>query len=183
MKTSGDKKTYISDIDRQLLRSLPQERLFEIMMFNIRNIWRVDGLYFQGIEKRFDQDAATEVDAEAWATMGTLEAKALKEMLGIKEATVERLMEAIRYTSWTMDHLQKEVKVENGKGILRILNCRTQLARSKKGLPEFPCKRVRHGYLINFVKEMNPGIKCTCARCPPDAHPGEVWCEWHFVLE
>jgi hypothetical protein len=183
MKPSGEKKPYISETDRQLLKSLPQEKLFEIMMFNIRNIWRVDGLYFQGIEKRFGTTAATTVDAETWATMGTLEARALKEILELKEFTVETVMDALRYTSWTMDHLQKEIEVENGKGILKIINCRTQLARLRKDMLEFPCKHVRHAYLINFAKEMNPRIKCICAKCPPDEHVGEVWCEWHFTME
>lgn len=178
------KKPYISEMDREFLGSLSRERLLEVMMFNIRNIWRVDGLYFQGIEKRFGTEVATEIDAETWATMGILEAKALKSMLGIGGgASIEDLMHALRHTSWVLDHLEKEVKVEGGRGVVRIINCRTQVARLNKGLPEFPCKRVRHGYLINFAREMNPKIRCICSRCPPDPHPGEVWCEWHFILE
>jgi hypothetical protein len=175
--------SYISEEDKEVLKSLPEDKLIEVMMFNNRNIWRVDGLYFLGIEKRFGTDAAAETDAEVWKIMGTLEARNLKGILNLKEFSVDTVMEALRYTSWALDQHQKVVTVENGTGILKILNCRTQLARLRKGLPEFPCKQVRHNYLANFAREINPQIQCKCVFCPPDGHSGEVWCEWHFVQE
>ena len=175
--------TYISKEDELLLKSLPEEKLIEVMMFNNRNIWRVDGLYFLGIENQFGTDAAAAIDAGVWNTMGKLEARNLKKILTLKESTVPTVMEALRYTSWALDQHEKVITVENGKGILKILNCRTQLTRLKKGLPEFPCKQVRHNYLANFAKEINPEIQCICVCCPPDQHSGDVWCEWHFVQE
>ncbi len=178
-----DHMSYISEEDEALLKSLPEEKLFEIMMFNNRNIWRVDGLYFLGIEKRFGTDATTEIDSEVWGIMGSLEARALKEILNVKDSTVKTVMEALRYTSWALDQQQKVVTVEDGVGILKILSCKTQLTRLKKGLAEFPCKQVRHNYLVNFAKEINPRIQCTCICCPPDAHSADVWCEWRFVQE
>lgn len=179
----GDSMSYITDEDREILETLPEEKLIEIMMFNNRNIWRVDGLYFLGIEDQFGTEAAAEIDAEVWNIMGTLEAKALKSILNLKDSSVDTLMHALHMTSWALDQHEKVITVENGIGILKILNCRTQLTRLKKGFPEFPCKQVRYNYLSNFAREINPYITCTCVRCPPDEHTGEVWCEWHFVQE
>lgn len=179
----GDSMSYISDEDRDMLEALPRDKLIEIMMFNNRNIWRVDGLYFLGIENRFGTEAAAEIDAEVWNAMGTLEAKALKRILNLQDPSVETLMRALQTTSWALDQQEKIITVENGTGILRILNCKTQLTRLKKGFPEFPCKQVRYNYLSNFVREINPHITCVCVRCPPDEHSGDVWCEWHFVQE
>ncbi|MBU6996405.1 MAG: hypothetical protein HXS41_07395 [Theionarchaea archaeon] len=175
--------SYVSDEDRNMLEALPEDKLIEIMMFNNRNIWRVDGLYFLGIENRFGTEAAAEIDAEVWNIMGTLEAKALKGILNMKDFSVTTLMNALHHTSWALDQHEKIITVENGIGILKILNCRTQLTRLKKGFPEFPCKQVRFSYLSNFAREINPHIMCNCIKCPPDEHTGDVWCEWQFVQE
>ena len=172
---------YISDKDYQMLNALSKDKLIQIMMFNNRNIWRVDGLYFLGIEDAYGTDAAATIDAGVWERMGALEAKTLKKILTVKEPTVAALMKALHYTSWALDQQEKVIAVENGKGILKILNCRTQLTRLKKGLSEFPCKQVRYNYLANFAKEINPAIQCICVSCPPDEHTDHVWCEWHFV--
>ncbi|KYK38246.1 MAG: hypothetical protein AYK18_17615 [Theionarchaea archaeon DG-70] len=175
--------SYISEEDRALLKALPEGKFIEVMMFNNRNIWRVDGLYFLGIEDKFGTDAAAEIDAGVWNIMGRLEARTLKKILNLTEFTVDTVMEALHYTSWALDQHEKVITVKNGTGILKILNCRTQLTRLKKGLPEFPCKQVRHNYLANFAKEINPDIVCHCITCPPGRHSGDVWCEWHFVQE
>ena len=173
--------SYISEEDRALLKALPHEKLIEVMMFNNRNIWRVDGLYFLGIENHFGTDAAAEIDAGVWNIMGSLEARSLKKILQIQDSTVTTVMDALRYTSWALDQQEKIIETKNGKGILKILNCKTQQTRLKKGLPEFPCKQVRHNYLTHFAQEINPRIECICVQCPPDDHPSDVWCEWHFV--
>lgn len=175
--------TYISQEDKALLKALPQEKLLEVMMFNNRNTWRVDGLYFLGIEKALGTENAARIDAEVWNAMGSLEARALKEILDLQDNNMSAVMEALHYTSWALDQQQKEITMKGDTGILKILSCKTQLTRLKKGLPEFPCKQVRHGYLINFAGEINPEIQCTCAVCPPDPHSENVWCEWHFVLK
>ncbi len=172
---------YISKKDYQMLKVLSKDKLIQIMMFNNRNIWRVDGLYFLGIEDAFGTDAAAAIDAGVWNIMGTLEAKTLKKILDLKDTTIDTVMKALQYTSWALDQQEKVITVENGEGILKILNCRTQLTRLKKGLSEFPCKQVRYSYLTNFAKEISPAIQCTCVCCPPDEHAGDVWCEWHFV--
>lgn len=175
--------TYISKADEILLKSLHPDKLIEIMMFNNRNIWRVDGLYFLGIEKMVDTDTATSIDAGVWNIMGTLEARQLKSILCLEDTSVQAVMDTLRFTSWALDQHEKVIEVEDGMGILKILNCRTQLTRVKKGLDEFPCKQVRHNYLTNFASEINPAIRCECNHCPPDSHSGDVWCEWHFVYE
>jgi hypothetical protein len=173
--------SYISKEDEILLKSLSPDKLIEIMMFNNRNIWRVDGLYFLGIEDRFGTTPATEIDAGVWNIMGKIEAKKLKSILNYKDNSIETVMEALHYTSWALDQHEKVIEVKNGVGILKILNCRTQLTRLSKGFPEFPCKQVRHNYLKNFAREINPQVQCVCVQCPPDEHSGDLWCEWHFI--
>jgi hypothetical protein len=39
--------------DRKMLEEMPKDRLLDLFVLHIRNVWRVDGLYFLGIEERF----------------------------------------------------------------------------------------------------------------------------------
>jgi hypothetical protein len=165
--------------DRKMLASLPKEKLFDIFFMHIRNLWRVDGLYFLGIEKRFGTDSATEIDAECWKIVGKLEARELKEMLGIKEINSSSLLEMLRSTSWALYQTKKGTEKTKTSVIFRVTECKIQDARVGKGLDVFPCKKVRFDYLKSFAEELNPKIEVVCKSCPPDKKGG-VWCEWEF---
>ncbi|MDH5494423.1 MAG: DUF6125 family protein [Candidatus Bathyarchaeota archaeon] len=167
--------------DLELLGSMPKDKLLELFFLHIKNLWRVDGLYFLGIEEKFGTGAATEIDANCWKAMGKIEARELKKMLGVKE-NVEALMQTLRNTSWALYQTEKQSEASTEKGTFRVIHCRTQETRINKGLGEFPCKQVRFGYLQSFAKEFNPNMKVVCKMCPPGPHPKGIWCEWEFTL-
>ena len=173
----------VVDKDREMLESMPKDMLFDLIFLHIRNLWRVDGLYFLGIEEKFNTDAATEIDANCWQLMGRLEAKALKKVLKIEGNNISSLMYALRNTSWALDQRDKEVEASATKGVYRVTKCRTQLTRIRKGLGEFPCRKVRFNYLKSFAEEMYPHVEVKCRICPPSEHPAGVWCEWEFKLK
>jgi len=167
--------------DREMLAKMPMEKLFDFFFLQIRNLWRVDGLYFLGIEKKFGTEAATEIDASVWETMAQIEAKTLQKMFKVREnPDVHSIIELLRRSSWALDQPFKTVEISGKKAILSIDRCRTQEARLDKGLSEFPCKRVRFGYLKNFAKALNPRVEVNCIVCPPDKHGKDVWCRWEF---
>ncbi len=169
--------------DRKMLAELPIEKLLDYFFLQIRNIWRVDGLYFLGIEKRFSTEAATEIDASAWETMAAIEAKSLQRMFRIGEnPDLATIVHLLRKSSWAMDQPFKNIDVGDKRATLSIDKCRTQEARLSKGLCEFPCKKVRFGYLRNFAKTLNPKAEVNCLVCPPDKHPKDVWCKWEFAI-
>ena len=172
-----------SEEDRKTLTEMPMEKLLDYFFLQIRNIWRVDGLYFLGIEKKFGTEAATEIDAGVWETMAAIEAKSLQRMLKVEEnpdlATIMKLM---RKSSWALDQPFKTIEIGDKRATLRIDRCRTQEARLSKGLREFPCRKVRFGYLKNFAKTLNPEVEVNCLVCPPDKHPKDLWCKWEFIL-
>lgn len=169
--------------DREMLAQMSPDEVEAFLDLHIRNLWRVDGLYFLGIEERFGTEAATEIDAACWKTMATLEARALKKLYGYGQGSLAELMEALQRTSWSLDQKNKEIEVGEKEAVYRVRRCATQGARLRKGLSEFPCKRVRHGYLEIFAREINPAISMTCRFCPPDPHPDDAWCEWVFTIE
>lgn len=169
--------------DREMLAKMSSERLFDFFFLQIRNLWRVDGLYFLGIERKFGTEAATEIDAGVWQNMAKIEAKSLRRMFHVGETpTIPKIMTLLLRSSWALDQPFKTVNVSKKRASLSIDRCRTQEARLMKDLTEFPCKKVRFSYLENFAKTLNPKVEVNCVVCPPDKHPKDVWCKWEFVL-
>jgi len=168
--------------DKEMLEKLPKDKLIELLFLHIRNLWRVDGLYFLGIEEKFGTEAATEIDVNCWRLLGKLEARELRKTLKIKDNSIASLMYLLRNTSWALYQDGKEVEIKSNKGIFRVTECKVQQTRIRKGLGEFPCQQVRYGYLKSFAEEFNPNVKVTCKICPPNPHPPNTWCEWEFSI-
>ena len=169
--------------DRKMLEEMPRDRLLDLFALHIRNVWRVDGLYFLGIEERFGTEAATEIDAACWRVMGKIEARALRKILGVDQVNPESFIHMLRSTNWALDVIGKEDEVSEDSVIFRVTDCGTQNTRLRKELSVFPCKKVRYGYLEAFAKELDPGIEMNCRFCPPDERPPGVWCEWEFKFK
>lgn len=168
--------------DKEMLGQLSKDTLIELLLLHVRNLWRVDGLYFLGIEEKFGTQAATEIDVNCWRLMGKLEAKELREILQVKDNSIASLMYLLKNTSWALYQVKKEIEIARDRLVFRVTDCRVQQARIRKGLSEFPCKQVRYGYLKSFAEEFNPNIKLNCKICPPSPHPPNIWCEWEFSL-
>jgi hypothetical protein len=169
--------------DRRMLADLPSEKLLDFLFLHIRNLWRVDGLYFLGIEKKFGTEVAAEIDAGVWEAMAKIEAKSLQRMFNVAEnPDVKTIIEFLHKSSWALDQPFKTIEMSANRAVLKVKRCRTQETRLEKGLSEFPCKPVRFGYLKNFAKTLNPKVDVKCLVCPPDKHPKDEWCEWEFIL-
>jgi hypothetical protein len=171
------------DADIELLMQMSKEELIDLFFLQMRNLWAVDGLYFLGIEEKFGTESATQIDTGVWEVMGKIEARRIKDKLGLEAGGLQTFIKALRLTSWSLDLEEKEIVVENHRALFRNTNCRVQNTRVKKGLEEFPCKMVRLGYLRNFAKEFNERIEVNCNVCPPDEHPDNLWCEWEFKIK
>jgi len=167
--------------DYEMLKNLPTEILLNLFHMHIRNLWRVDGLYFLGIEERFGTEAATQIDTDCWKLLGKLEARELKSLLNIGKNDIPTLMYALRNTSWSLYQEEKHVEASPSKGVYRVTKCRVQESRISKAQGIFPCKNVRFSYIKAFVEEFNPKIKVKCRAAPPDERPENVWCEWEFT--
>jgi hypothetical protein len=169
--------------DRKMLEEMSTSRLLDYLFLQVRNLWRVDGLYFLGIEKKFGTEAATEIDAGVWEAMAAIEARSLQKMFHVDEnPSVPKMMDLLRKSSWALDQPFKTVEVSNRRAVLGVDRCRTQETRLNKGLGEFPCKKVRFGYLRSFARTLNPKVEVSCLVCPPDEHPKDSWCKWEFTL-
>jgi hypothetical protein len=169
--------------DVKLLSQLPKEKIPEYIFMQLRNLWSVDGLYFLGIEEAYGTKTATDIDTHVWELMGKIEARKLKEFLGITGTDIPSMMKALQYSSWALDLEDKEITIKKEHALIRNVRCRVQNTRVSIGLKEFGCKPVRFGFLKAFAKEFNPDIVVKCTVCPPDNHPENLWCQWEFTLK
>jgi len=166
-----------------MLMNLSKEKMVDLLFLQVRNIWRVDGLYFLGIEEEFNTEAAVEVDSKCWKIMGKIEARHLRKVFNIEEVSPQTFIYLLKNTSWALDIHEKESAVREAEAIFKVTSCRTQKRRVEKGLDVFPCKSVRFAYLQNFAHELDPSVKVECRVCPPDKRPSGVWCEWRFTFK
>ena len=169
--------------DREWLQELSKEELIDVLFMHIRDIFACDGLYFLGIEEKFGNEAAVEIDERVWKDMAKIEARRLMKVMGASGEDIPSFMQAVRSSCWSLDTAEKEIEVEERRGVIRNRKCRVQNRRASKGLSEFPCKGVRYGWMKEFAEQFNPKIKVNCLVCPPDKHPDNLWCEWEFVME
>jgi hypothetical protein len=166
-----------------MLASIPVEKLLDYLFLQVRNLWRVDGLYFLGIENKYGTEAAKEIDEGVWEAMAAIEAKSLQRMFQYGDnPSLLKIMELLQRSSWALDQPFKIVEIGKDRAVLEVEKCRTQETRVNKGLSEFPCKQVRFGYLKNFAKTLNPKAEVKCIVCPPDKHVKDSWCKWEFTV-
>jgi len=169
--------------DITILSQLSKEKIPHYIFMQLRNLWTADGLYFLGIEELYGTEIATQIDAKVWAVMGKIEARKLKEFLGITKTDIPSMMKALQYSTWALDLEDKEIIIKKDSGLIRNIHCRVQNTRKSKGLKEFGCKPVRFGFLKAFTKEFNQDIVVKCTICPPDKHPENLWCQWEFTYK
>ena len=168
--------------DKKIISDIPREKIPDFIFMHLRNMWSIDGLYFLGIEGKYGTKVATEIDKDVWKIMGKIEARRLKILFDIKDNNLSSLVECLKLSGWALDLEDKEIIKKDNRVIISNSVCRIQNTRIQKNLSEFPCKKVRWGFLKSFAKEINPNIEVVCKSCPPDKHDDNIWCEWEFIL-
>ena len=106
------------------------------------------------------------------------------ERLGIKAGGgIPALVECLKHRFYARLNLQDCIKVTDTRAVFRMIDCRVQSARKRKGMQNHPCKSVGIVQYSEFVQAIDPCIPTKCIACPPDAHPEEFWCAWEFTLQ
>jgi hypothetical protein len=162
---------------------LSPEKLLELARTFAKNWLAHDGLWFQAVERAHGLEHAIDLDAEAWSRFSPLEARRIKELLDMEERPgLEGLAAALEYRLYAVLNRQTSV-MEGGRLRFYMNDCRVQSARKRKGLDDFPCKKVGIVEYSSFAREIDPRIETRCIACPPDDHPDTYFCGWEFRIE
>ena len=174
----------IGDEGIRILNDMNKDELIRIIVDDAKNWLAHDGLWFQAVEKVHGMEQAIEIDREAWRSFTVIEAKRIMERLGMKPGGgIPALVECLRHRFYARLNLQDVLEQSDSRVVFRMLDCRVQSARKRRGLPDFPCKTVGVVEYAEFAKTVDPRIRTRCIACPPDEHPDTFWCAWEFVVE
>lgn len=166
------------------LDDLSHEQLKALVEIYARNIYALDGVWFQSIEKTDGMDTAIEHDRNAWRRFTETEAKRLKKFLNLPEYPgLDGLYQALSLRFSGIANPKVELIQESSSSLIyRIVECRVQNARSSKGMPYHPCKSVgiiEHEF---FAKIIDSRIACEPISCFPDVTDNSCACSWRFTL-
>ena len=165
------------------LKDLTKEELENLLQDAAKNWLAHDGLWFQTVEKKNGMEAAIESDAATWERFTVIEAQRIMNRFKIpKNGGIPALVKALQYRLYAYINVQEIIEVSDIRCVFRMNNCRVQAARSRKNLPDFPCKPVGLVEYANFAKTIDSRIQTRCIACPPDEHPPEYYCAWDFTL-
>jgi hypothetical protein len=166
---------------KRFLENLSKEELIKYVDIMSKNFLTLDGYWFLGVEDRFGQKVAIEIDKEAWEKYAVSEARRVKDLIKAKTWGLPELGNALQLIS-IAPAAEFEVALSADSLMLTVGNCRPQAARIRNGKGEFPCRTVGIAHLSTFAKELNPKFRVKCIQCPPERISKVAWCIWEFTL-
>lgn len=166
-----------------VLKNLTRDQLEQLLGMYAKNLIALDGTWFQSIEREEGMDAAMHHDVEAWRRFSASEARRIKAFLGLEEHPgLEGLARALPLRCQAAANVD-ELIWEDDALIYRIVDCRVQNARERKGMGFHPCKSVGVVEYGVFARGIDERIACECLSCFPEIVDKSCNCAWHFTLE
>ncbi|HAI21406.1 MAG TPA: hypothetical protein DCM14_05880 [Clostridiales bacterium UBA8153] len=165
-----------ADLDSQLLAQLLEDAA---------KLWLAhDGLWFQAVEAAFGMEVALRLDEEAMERFTVIEAQRIKQRWGLPaHAGLDGLAFALQRRLYAHINRQELSRPDRRTLILRMLECRVQTARQRKGMAPFPCRTVGVIEYREFARTIDAGITTACLACPPEGGADGCWCAWQFSVE
>lgn len=165
------------------LDDLSNEELKKLVGIYARNIYALDGVWFQSIERKEGMDEAMLHDCNAWRRFTETEARRIKNFLQLPDrAGLDGLEKALSLRFSALANPRVEFVREDNNLIYKVVECRVQAARKDKGMPYHPCKTVgiiEHEY---FAKIIDDRICTETISCFPDVTDNTCACAWRFFL-
>lgn len=160
-------------------------KLLAYLLEDAAKLWLAhDGLWFQAVEETFGMEVALRLDEEAMGRFTVIEAQRIKQRWGLgDQAGLDGLAFALERRLYAHINRQELRRVDQRTLILRMLECRVQSARQRKGMAPFPCRSVGLIEYREFARTIDEGITTACLACPPGGGDETCWCAWQFTVE
>lgn len=165
------------------LDDLSREELIELVEVYAKNWLAHDGCWFLAAKEKFDMETAIELDTQSWARFSPIEAKRIMQAFGIDQGGgLDALGRALNYRLYAAVNRQESERIDEYTRRFRMVECRVQQARQRKGLAPFACKPVGVVEYAEFARAIDPRIETTPVHAPPDEITN-CFCEWEFRLK
>jgi hypothetical protein len=164
------------------LGRMPREKLIALIDATAVNWLAEDGVWFQAVERRQEMFTAKRCNDTCWAKFSPFEAYRIKELMHLPEnGGLDALETALGYRLYSRINV-KSTERQGGSLIFKMVECRVQMARKRKGLEDYPCKSAGVVEYSSFARAIDGRIKTECIACPPDKHPDDWSCAWKFSI-
>lgn len=148
-----------------------------------KNWIAMDGLWFQAVEQEYGMDAAVAMDRKVWSQYAGIEARRIKERLGLPErGGLDALETAFKNRLFSHVNESEILRPDEKTLIVTTKTCRVQAARERRGMPLFPCKAVGLVEFPVFARAIDARVVTECLSCPPESRAGTPYCSWKFTL-
>ncbi len=173
----------VDGIPKALL-DLPDEKIDKLQESVAINWLANDGVWFQAVEFTEGMFPAKACNDAAWSHFSPFEALRIKKILGLGEFPgLKGLKKAFDFRLYSDVNKQSFANETSNSFDFYMNECRVQIARKRKGLDDYPCKSAGIIEYSTFAETIDKRIKTKVIGCPPDKHPDEWFCGWHFYLE
>ena len=164
------------------IRNLSHDELIDLLAIYAKNLVALDGTWFQAVERDEGMDPAMHHDREAWRRFSVSEARRIKQFLGLPEHPgLEGLARALPLRCQSAANID-EIVLDGDVLTYRIVDCRVQNARDRKGMGFHPCKSVGIVEYGVFAENIDDRIACECLSCFPEIEDDTCNCAWRFTL-
>ncbi len=164
------------------LEEFSREELIKLLEIYAKNWLAHDGCWFLAVEEKYGLKTAMELDERSWACFSPAEARRIMQTFDIPEqGGLDAVERALEYRLYATVNRQTSERVDGSTLRFRMVECRVQQARQRKGLQLFPCKPVGLTEYSHFARTIDPSVKTICVHAPPDPVT-DAFCEWQFCV-
>ena len=162
---------------------LTKEELKDLVRIYARNIYALDGVWFQSVEAECGMDDAMLHDKQAWTRFTRTEALRIKNFLNLPEKPgLDGLEKALAIRFSALANLSVDLFREGESLIYRVNVCRVQSARKDKGMPYHLCAPVGFIEHAGFASAIDERIVTEMVSCFPDVTDQSCACCWRFTI-
>lgn len=166
------------------LRNLSREELLTLIEVHAKSWLAHDGCWFLAAEEAYGLEAAIALDTKSCELFSPAEARRIMTAFNIPQGGgLDGLERALKYRLYAAVNPQAIERPDENRLVYKMIECRVQSARKRKGLADFPCKSVGIVEYSQFARTIDPRINARCLQCPPDATEGSgCVCAWEFTI-
>ena len=169
-------------MDDSLFNKMEADDLRSYIRFLLWHYRVVDAFWFIKVGERFGQSTAERINEEVWEKVAGMAARDLKKRFDIQDVGLAGFVQVLKYFPWCI-LVGYQMEQTADRITLTVPSCPTQVARLERGLGEYDCKEMHRREFASFAQVIDPRIRVACDFAPPDPHPADLFCRWHFTLD